>query len=156
MTAPLSQRLFGIGKLHPTSTVAEMLDRLRGIEPEARDRVVVAQPGDTVAAAHALFRRYDLHHLPIVDGAQVVGIVSSEDLLEFFAESGLADPAEATLSTIMTANPTTIRKDATIREAIGMLANASYRCLPVTNQTGEIFDIVTTRDLVQLLEASFH
>ena len=55
----------------------------------------------------------------------------------------------------MTRDPTTIRKDATVREAIGILAHAWFRCLPVTNPTGEIFDIVTPRDLVHLLERSF-
>jgi hypothetical protein len=35
---------------------------------------------------------------------------------------------------------------------VSILAQAQYRCLPVTNQTGEIFDIITTRDLVRVLQ----
>jgi CBS domain-containing protein len=137
--------------MHGGTPIADVLDKLRDLPPEAEDRAVVAHPSDTITQAHELFARYDLHHLPVVEGVHVVGVVSSEDLLRFYSQSGHAGP-ETPLEAIMTHDPKTIRKDAPVRDAVAVLAQAQFRCLPVTNQTGEIFDVITTRDLVRLLQ----
>jgi len=42
---------------------------------------IVAAPGDDTATAARLMVQHDVRHLPIVQGARVVGIVSARDLL---------------------------------------------------------------------------
>ncbi len=155
MSAPLSQRLFGITGNDPSNTVEGVIERLRGESAERGRQVIVARREDSVADAHKLFRSFELHHLPVVDGNRVVGIVSATDLLEFFANEGLMDPADAPLVDIMTSEPETIRKSAPIREVIKILAHSKFRCLPVVDDRNEIWDIVTTRDLVRLLELEY-
>ncbi len=155
MSAPLSQRLFGITGNDPSSTVEGLVERLRKETLEGGQRVIVARCDDTVADAYKLFESFDLHHLPIVEGARVVGVVSSTDLVKFFANEGLMDPEDAPLADIMTKNPETIRKSAPIRDVIKVLAHSKFRCLPVLNEQDEIWDIVTTRDLVRFLELEY-
>lgn len=155
VNASLTQRLFGFGRLAPSNTVAEMLQKVHGRPPEGGPSVIVAQRDDTVAEVYALCQRLDLHHVPVVSGKKVVGIVSSKDLLDFFASDAERAPAEVTLEEVMTRDPETVRKDASIREAIRVLAHSTFRCLPVVDADGEVYDVLTTRDLVLFLELSF-
>lgn len=153
MSAPLSQRLFGISfGRGPIEHVGALVEELRRAHPEGVGRVIVAQVDDSVADAQTLFQRLDLHHLPVVRGSHVVGMVSATDLLKFFSSTPLLDPQEIPLSEIMTPEPQVIRKDAPMRELIHTLAHARFRSLPVVNEHGEIWDIVTTRDLVKYLD----
>jgi len=154
MSAPLSKRLFGIGGAHVAETVEDVVLRLREHEPPDK-RVIVARRDDKVADAFKLFKNFDLHHLPVLAGNQVVGIVSTTDLLEFFSSTTLMDPGEAPLADIMTKDPQVVRKDTPVKALIQVLAHSAFRCLPVINAHGEIWDIVTTRDLVRLLELEY-
>jgi acetoin utilization protein AcuB len=40
-----------------------------------------ATPGTSVGEAHRLLREHGIHHLPVLDGDLLVGIVSQRDLL---------------------------------------------------------------------------
>ena len=40
-----------------------------------------AAPGTSVGEAHRLLRAHDMHHLPVLEGDLLVGIVSQRDLL---------------------------------------------------------------------------
>lgn len=152
----LSQFLFGaVGKGAGKQTVDELIARLRRESGEAEHRLIVAHVDDTVAEAHEAFRSHDFHHLPVVEGAKVVGIVSLTDLLTFFSSNPLVDPAEVRLQQIMTPMPQVIRRDAHVEDLVKTLAHSSFRCLPVVNENDDLWAIVTTRDLVRLLELHY-
>ncbi len=153
MATPLAQRLFGL-RLHEevADNVEYVVERLRAASPERRRPVIVGQVTDRITDAHYLFETNDLHHLPVVSGRHVVGIVSTTDLLRFYSNGAALDPEEAYLQDIMTPQPEVIEKAAPIQKLIGILAHSSFRCLPVLDTDGELWDIVTTRDLVRFLE----
>lgn len=46
------------------------------------ERVVVATPRNTVVQCMALMKQKRIRHLPVVDGARVVGVLSVRDVLE--------------------------------------------------------------------------
>src|SRR5678816_618128 len=56
-----------------------------GPEPRVRDVMAAvaatATPGTSVGEAHRLLREHGIHHLPVLDGDLLVGIVSQRDLL---------------------------------------------------------------------------
>lgn len=143
------------GKTPPPETVEEFVEFLRSHGSVEYTKVIVAHPDDTVAEAHRLFQTHDLHHLPIVSGEEVVGIVSSTDLLTFFSTSSMLDPGEATLEEIMTPGPQVITKGRPMRELVEILAHSPFRSLPVLAEDGELWAIVTTRDLVRFLEINY-
>ena len=150
------ERWFGTGGKEPApATVADLVRRLKKQSTEEQNRIIVAQVDDTVLEAHKLFRNYDMHHLPVVSGAKVVGIVSSTDLLEFFAKTDKPDPAKAPLGDIMTPDPQTISKETSIRELVKTLSHSRFRCLPVVDEDGELWALLTTRDLIRFLELNF-
>lgn len=157
MSSRISQTLISIGLRSNGETVGSLLERLRKVGPTRDGRVVVGHEADTVSDALSLFKQFDVHHLPIVSSDpnavnRVIGIVSSTDLLELFKNSPLEDPAEVTLGSIMTKEPRVVSRDAPAREVIAILAHAPFHSLPVVDLSGEIWDIVTTRDLVRYLE----
>jgi len=46
------------------------------------EQVVVATPTNTVVQCMALMKQRRIRHLPVVDGAKVLGVLSSRDVLE--------------------------------------------------------------------------
>jgi CBS domain-containing protein len=49
-------------------------------------RVIVASPDTTVGEAARLLRGYTIGCVPVVDGKDLVGIVTTSDLLDLLAE----------------------------------------------------------------------
>ena len=153
MKPPLSQRLFGVTfRPEPADSVAALVKKVTAASRLATRGVVIARADDTVEDARRLFDDADLHHLPVLEGNQAVGIVSATDLLHFYADPAHGDPASTLLAEVMTKDPQVIEERAPIGELIGTLAHSRFRCLLVVSSNGEFKDIVTTRDLVRFLE----
>jgi CBS domain-containing protein len=136
-------------RIDPSQSIESVIVQLSS-SPED-ERAVVADVDDTCADALRLFTTFDLHHLPVVSGGRLKGIVSTTDLLNLLrARPGvLLDSFR--LSEIMTRDPHTLGREAPLLDAITQLAESSYRCLPVLSDKGEPWSIITTRDLVRLL-----
>lgn len=111
---------------------------------------------NTLNDAEALFKEHKVRHLPVVDGAKLIGILSYSDLLKI-SFSELSDDEEKvdvtvfnmyTIEQVMAKNPITISPDKTIREATELLSQQSFHSLPVT-ENGELKGVVTTTDLLK-------
>ncbi|MEL7500435.1 MAG: CBS domain-containing protein [Planctomycetota bacterium] len=115
-----------------------------------------AQP---VSTLRKIFEANTIHHVPVVSGETLIGIVSSNDFMRVsFGEFGNQDGKglDAILDhtykmhDLMTQNPTTIPRSATIRDAARVLGTANFHALPVVD--GEkLVGIVSSKDLVQYL-----
>ena len=138
-------------------TVRTIMTGIRTSPDDETPHVVVAHPDDTVEEAHRLFQRLDVHHLPIVEREtdKLLGIVSTTDLLRYFADCPLADREAVPLGDIMTKGPETVVPGDSIRDAAKLLATSRFHCLPVVGVHGEVLGIVTTRDLVRYLDRHF-
>lgn len=114
--------------------------------------VHVAQPLADVA--RALSTR-SFHHVPVVDGARVVGMLSSTDVLKASYTWG-QDARQATavldhtasIAGLMTEEPVTLDAHQPIRRAFELLAEGTYHALPITRD-GALVGIVTTTDLLR-------
>ena len=96
----------------------------------------------TVEEARERMRRLRLHHLVVMDGASVVGVVSARDLI---GAPG-AQPIEERLGgDVVTGDPAM-----TVRECANKLRGRSIGCLPVVER-GRVVGIVTVSDLLELL-----
>lgn len=115
--------------------------------------------GDPVSKLRKIFEVSQVHHIPVVSGDKLIGIVSWSDLLRVsFGEFGSQDGKSLDamldhtykLKDVMNANPTTIPVTATIREAAHILGSNSFHSLPVVD--GEkLVGIVTSTDLINFL-----
>ena len=109
-------------------------------------------PGDSLHNARELFESHGIHHLPVVDGDQLVGILSASDLLKL----QLFNPANTSLANakvrhIMRANPVVLPVTASLRDAAEKLRGGEFHALPVIDDAGALVGIVTTSDLIETL-----
>jgi acetoin utilization protein AcuB len=108
--------------------------------------------------ATMLFASASVRHIPIVDGQQLVGIVTERDVKHYTPSilSGISADEynrlmETTpLSKIMIRNPLTIGPDKPAYEAAQLLYDHRVGCLPVV-EGGELKGIITTMDMLNLL-----
>ncbi|MCA9126712.1 MAG: CBS domain-containing protein [Planctomycetales bacterium] len=121
--------------------------------------LLTVHEGEPVSKLRYIFQNDGVHHIPVVSGTRLVGIVSWNDLLRVsFGEFGNQDGASLDaildhtykLADIMSKDLKTIEVHGTIRDAAHMLSNSNFHALPVVD--GEtLVGIVTTTDLVRYL-----
>jgi CBS domain-containing protein len=99
-------------------------------------------PRALVPEARAAMKRKGTHHLVVVDGRKIAGIVSARDLPAAGAGLAVAD--------IMAIRPVTARPQTTIREAANLLRGRGVGCLPIVDGA-RVVGIVTISDLLALL-----
>lgn len=104
-----------------------------------------------------IFKKNPIHHLPVVSGNTLIGIISKTDVerISFVADS-TTDKAQTSIyhnlsiSQIMTRQPETVQADETIKEAAEILATGSLHALPVVEKD-QVQGIVTSTDMIKYL-----
>ena len=115
--------------------------------------------GEPISKLRRLFEDNRIHHVPVVRGDKLLGIVSTSDILRIsFGEFGNQDGRELDaildhtykLEDVMNANPTTVSSHGTVRDAAKLLSSGDFHALPVVD--GEtLVGIVTSTDLINYL-----
>ena len=85
--------------------------------------------------------------LPVVDGAQVAGIISERDVIYCLRDHG-AEVLEWPISKVMTAPAITVEPGTAILNALAMMTQRRIRHLPVVD-SGRLAGIVSIGDLVK-------
>lgn len=102
-------------------------------------------PAEDTAHAWSRMRGAGIHHLVVVEGDAIVGVLSERDI------GGRAGPRDKRrVVDVMNPHVVTIEPDATVRRAANLLRGRSIGCLPVVRDK-ELVGIVTTTDLLELL-----
>ena len=96
-----------------------------------RDPATVS-PESTCGDAAALMKREDCGSLPVVGAGKLAGIVTDRDIVIRVVAAG-KDPKHVAVSEVMTADPLTVRPDATAEHAARLMAEKQVRRLPVTD-----------------------
>jgi acetoin utilization protein AcuB len=107
-----------------------------------RKEVRTITPTEPASMAKELFRRYDIHHLVVVDRKNVIGLIADRDLMDIGGDT----PVQR----VMAHPPVTISPDETVRKAAALMSGHIIGSLPVVDD-GKLVGIVTTFDLVALL-----
>jgi CBS domain-containing protein len=99
-----------------------------------------------------------LHHLPVVDGERLVGIISTTDLLEFGFEPRDSHKdldeylnAHFSIPQIMRTELVTIPSHSTVHDAARALATGELHAVPVVAEDNKLVGIVTSTDIVSYL-----
>lgn len=114
---------------------------------------------DSLAKAERLFKEKKIRHIPVMNGAKIIGMLSYTDLLKISIADTLDENEEEiditvynvfTIQQVMAKNLVCISPDTTIKEAAEILANREFHALPIT-ENGNLAGILTTTDLIRYL-----
>src|SRR5690606_41012902 len=108
--------------------------------------------------AESLFKKHGIRHIPVVEGKNIVGVLSYSDLLKIsYADVNDGEDAVETvvydmftIPQVMAKVPLTVTADTTVKEVIEILAKQTFHSLPVVENGNELVGIVTTTDLLKI------
>ncbi len=123
-------------------------------------QVIVAHLDNKFSQLMEFFNTWQIQHMPVTLGEQLIGIVSINDMVGFSyhhlstgkATSYAEMDAEFDMKKVMTQNPTTISPEDSIEEAFRILGEGKFQSLPVVDN-GKLVGIVTNKDLVKNYKA---
>ncbi|MEM9460770.1 MAG: CBS domain-containing protein [Myxococcota bacterium] len=118
--------------------------------------VNVTQP---LSEVRRLMSEQQIHHVPVVSGSKLVGLLSATDMVRLsFSAYGADERAvdamldhEFSIEKVMNTELTTMRVSGTVREAAKQLREGKFHSLPVVSDEGELMGIVTSTDLIGYL-----
>lgn len=115
----------------------------------------------SISEVGRIFSEGKFHHLPVLDGKELVGIVSYFDLIRVSFEQsfGVTDKKAVyavldhtlNIESIMTKNPVFVLDTHTVRDASEKLCTGNFHSLPVVNDNHELLGIITSKDLIKYL-----
>lgn len=116
--------------------------------------VITLPPHATIKEALQVLQKNKIRHIPIVDGSQVVGIVSDRDVRDASPSILLEDTdtkeLDSQLKTIMSHPVITIHPLDFVEEIARVFYEKEIACLPVV-QNGKLVGIVTEKDMLYTL-----
>ncbi|MFO0837750.1 MAG: CBS domain-containing protein [Phycisphaerae bacterium] len=126
----------------------------------ATRRVVSIAPQDSLDKAISLMEEHHVHHLPVVAGGQLVGIISDRDLLlavgwKLSSQRKLPEHASnqvagpRTVSQIMTHEVISVTPEHTPRQAARTLIDLKIGAVPLVAD-GQLLGIVSDSDLLRV------
>jgi len=125
--------------------------------------VAVIQEGQALSEVRKIMCDLDIHHVPIVKGKKLVGLVSFTDMMKINLVVNGADERsigaiidqQFKITDVMSSKLTTIKNTETIRQAAELLIKGHFHSLPVIDSEDNIVGIVTSTDLIKYLNEQF-
>jgi acetoin utilization protein AcuB len=108
--------------------------------------VETISPKDSLVVANELMWRKRFHHLVVMDGQQVVGVLSDTDL---GGDQEQQIPDNQRVQDVMSANTVVADPQMTVDRAINIFRERNMHCLPVL-ENGRLVGIVTATDIIKL------
>jgi len=103
-------------------------------------------PGTTLAEAASAMRERKVGSIVVVDGSEVVGILTERDLVR--ATGSGAHPTDERVDGWMTSTPVTMQPTDDITHALDQMFERSFRHIPVVDEGGALVGIVSLRQLI--------
>ncbi|GAB5552795.1 MAG: CBS domain-containing protein [Saprospiraceae bacterium] len=121
--------------------------------------VISIQPRDTMDKVDQIFQANAIHHIPVVEDAQVVGMISKSDYYQILHGFTLFKAPvsktynEAVLRSllvreVMTKQVACLRPEDTLDKAADYFRENLFHAIPITNLDGQLMGILSTYDLI--------
>ena len=127
---------------------------MRVVDVMTTDPLTVT-PTETIGQADELMNTNRIRQLPVVEGKELVGIVTDRDIRSFLSGSLPEDPEarekalNTKISEIMTTEPITISPEDDLEEVVELLIEEKFGGIPVVDKSAGLVGIVTYMDVLQ-------
>jgi CBS domain-containing protein len=108
----------------------------------------ICGPETTLFEAAVAMESSDLGSLAVVEGRELVGLITERDIRRSVAE-GIE--LGTSVSSIMSGDPDTFDPDLDVWDAAAWITESGYRHLPVIDDDGSLLGVVSIRDLLKAL-----
>ncbi|WP_298521507.1 CBS domain-containing protein [uncultured Methanobrevibacter sp.] len=121
--------------------------------------VIYASSAERLVHARRLMLEAHVGRLPVIDEDELVGMITSKDLMRAFIDFRKKVPEkyqksqikEVLVEDIMSHNPTVVSKDMSITEVSEIMIETGYNGLPVV-EGSQVIGIITQTDILRLIE----
>ena len=125
--------------------------------------IVAVQEGESLSEVRHKMVGNNIHHIPVLSGKKLVGMVSFTDMMKLNVVISGADDRtidaiidqQFQIKDIMSKDLDTLDTKDTIRRAADILAESNFHAIPVTDGSGELQGIVTSSDLIRYLSSQY-
>ena len=127
---------------------------MKVVDIMTKDALTVT-PTETIGQADELMNTNKIRQLPVVQGKDLVGIVTDRDIRSFLSGSLLegVEAREEALNTkvreIMTTEPMSVSSDDDLQEAIELMIDEKIGGIPVVDDAEGLVGIVTYVDVLR-------
>ena len=127
---------------------------MRVVDVMTKDPLTVT-PNETIGQADEVMYANNIRQLPVVQGEELLGIVTDRDIRSFLSGSLLESPEiseksfNAKVSEIMTTEPITLSPDDDLQEALELMINEKIGGIPVVDEAEGLVGIVTYVDALR-------
>jgi len=104
-------------------------------------------PENTMGEARDIMLKHHVHHLPIVEGIKLVGMITSWDF--FKLGKSASESAEVKIREVMTTKLATLDTGQHIGAVAELLMEHIFHAVPIVNDDKELLGIVTSTDIIQ-------
>ncbi|MCF8253378.1 MAG: CBS domain-containing protein [Bacteroidia bacterium] len=119
--------------------------------------VVVAGLHNKLSEVMKFFVTHKIHHLPVTDKDELVGMVSVTDVVAaFFLELNKGENINISdldkkypVNELMTPDPVSVNPDTKLNEALTILREGAFQALPVV-ENNKVVGIITNKNLISV------
>lgn len=109
--------------------------------------VVTLTPDNTLADVRDIMLSKHIHHIPILEGKKLVGMVTSWDLFKLGKSAD--EYATMKVSEVMTRRVATLDPDQHLGAVAEVLTRHLFHAVPIVNDDHELLGIVTSTDIIR-------
>ena len=121
--------------------------------------VVTTHTGQSVSDVRKVFAKEGFHHMPVVSGKKLIGMITASDILGISVEGVPSDVRsmdayldhQFSIEKLMRQDLKTLPRKSTIAEAAEALSEGTFHAVPVVDDDGNLEGLITSTDLIRFL-----
>jgi CBS domain-containing protein len=125
--------------------------------------VITTHVAQKVSDVRKLFAEHGFHHVPVVSGEELVGLISASDILGISVEGVGSDEMsmdayldhQFSIEKLMKTDLKTLPEKSTVADAAEVLSDGDIHAVPVVSESNKLIGLVTSTDLIRFLRDQF-
>jgi len=109
--------------------------------------VITLGPDNTLGEVRDILINKHIHHIPVVEGKKLVGMVTSWDI--FKLGKSVEEYKSIKISEVMTRKVATLDPDQHLGAVAEVLTKHLFHAVPIVNDNRELLGIITSTDIIR-------